>query len=176
MIMRPVLVGMFLGWLVVPVFCTSVAADGGLIQLSEKKGGYRITVFSSPTPLRAGDIDISVLVQDAATGDPLTRSLVTVRMIKSGRPALEFAATSEAATNKLLQAAQFELPDPGRWEIHVEVEGLHGRTVIAGELEAAKPLPRWRELWPWLGWPALVIALFGVHQILARRNCSTGRL
>jgi hypothetical protein len=176
MIMRPLVSVALLGWLLVPILCSSVKADGGSIRLSEKKGGYHITVFSAPTPLRAGAVDISVLVQDAATGDPLTQSLVTVRMIKSGRPALEFAATSEAATNKLLQAAQFELPDPGRWEIQVEVEGLHGRTVIAGELEAAEPLPRWRELWPWFGCPALVFALFGVHQILSRRNCSTGRL
>jgi hypothetical protein len=156
------------------VFNTPVNADGGAIRLSEKKGGYRITVFSAPTPLRAGAVDISVLVQDASTGDPLPQALVTVRMVKSERLALEYPATSETATNKLLRAAQFELPEPGRWAFEVQVQGSHGMAVIGGELEAAEPSPRWLEVWPWIGWPALAIALFGIHQILARRNCSTG--
>src|SRR5947207_4622353 len=34
------------------------AADGGTIRLSEQKGNYRITVFTSPTLLRAGPLDI----------------------------------------------------------------------------------------------------------------------
>jgi hypothetical protein len=172
MIMRPMLGGVLLGWLLVPFFCALAAADGGLIRLSENKGGYRITAFSAPTPFRAGAVDISVLVQDAATGEPLTESVVTVRMTRSDRTALEYPATSESATNKLLQAAQFELPEPGRWELQVEVEGVHGRTVLTAGLEASEPLPRWRELWPWIGWPAMAIALFGIHQVLERSKRS----
>ena len=76
----------------------------------------------------------------------------------------------EAATNKLFRAAQFVLPGPGRWEMQVEVEGLQGTAVIDGELEAAGPLPRWRETWPWIGWPVVAIALFGIHQVLVRRR------
>jgi hypothetical protein len=90
-------------------------------------------------------------------------------MSKPGRLALEYPATREAATNKLLHAAQFDLPEPGRWQLQVQVEGVHGPAVLDGELEAAAPLPPWRELWPWIGWPALAIALFGIHQVLARR-------
>ena len=80
-----------------------------------------------------------------------------------------YRARTLPATNKLLQAAQFELPEPGRWQLEVQVDGVHGPPVIAGQLEAAAPLPRWRELWPWIAWPALAIALFGIHQVLARR-------
>ena len=83
-------------------------------------------------------------------------------------PDLEYPATTEAATNKLFRAAQFELPEPGRWELRVEVEGVHGRAAIGGEIDAAEPLPRWREMWPWIGWPALAIVLFCIHQTLAR--------
>jgi hypothetical protein len=140
--------------------------------MSEKRGGYLITVFTSPAPFRAGPVDISVLVQDALTGELVPETRVTVRMTKPGLLASEYPATREAATNKLLHAAQFELPEPGRWHLEVQVEGVHGRAVIGGELEAAPPLPRWRELWPWIGWPALAIALFGIHQVLARRRLS----
>jgi hypothetical protein len=167
-------------------------ADGGTVRMSEKKGGYLITVFTAPAPFRAGPVDISVLVQDALTGELVPQTRVTVRMTKtpSVSPpdaggsrrtgvtpvapelALEYPATREAATNKLLHAAQFELPEPGRWQLEVQVEGVHGLAVIGGELEAAPPLPRWRELWLWIGWPALAIALFGIHQVLARRRLS----
>ena len=168
-------------------------ADGGTIRMSEKKGGYLITVFTAPAPFRAGPVDISVLVQDALTGELVPGTRVTVRMIKppsvsspdaptlpspsvggreggGGGLALEYPATPEAATNKLLHAAQFELPEPGRWQLEIQVDGVHGRAVIGGELEAAPPLPRWRELWPWIGWPVLAIALFAIHQVLVRRR------
>jgi hypothetical protein len=138
-------------------------ADGGSLRFSGKEGGYRINVFTAPTPFRAGAVDISVLVQDGSTGDPMTPVKVTVRMMKPGRLALEYPATTDAATNKLFRAAQFDLPESGRWEMQVEVEGPHGLAVLGGEVEAAEPLPRWREMWPWISWPALVIALFSIH-------------
>ena len=166
--MRPVAVGVLFAWLLLETWCTLACADGGSIRLSGKKSGYQITVFTAPTPFRAGPVDISVLVQDSVTGDPMAGARVTVRMSKLGQLALEYPATSEAATNKLFRAAQFDLPEPGRWNMQVQVEGSHGLAVIAGAVEAAKPLPRWREIWPWFGWPALAIALFSIHQILKK--------
>jgi hypothetical protein len=159
-----------LGCLLVGSWCAPATADGGSLRLSGKAGGYRITVFTAPTPFRAGAVDISTLVQDAATGDPVPNVPVTIRMSRVGGPVLEYPATTEAATNKLFRAALFELPEPGRWEIQVRVEGLNGVAVIDGELEAAAALPRWPELWPWIAWPAPVIALFCIHQGLARRR------
>jgi hypothetical protein len=145
-------------------------ADGGSIRLSERKGGYWITVFSAPSPFRAGPVDISVLVQDSVTGQPLPQARVTVRMTRIGQPALEYPATQEVATNKLLQAAQFELPAPGLWELEVRVEGSQGSAVLACEVEAAKRLPRWHSVWLWFTWPALAIALFAFHRVLVRRH------
>jgi hypothetical protein len=168
--MRPVVGGVIFGWVLLGSWCEPASADGGSMRLFGKKGGYQITVFTAPTPFRAGAVDISALVQDASTGDPMTAVRVTVRMIKSGRLALEYPATSEAATNKLFRSAQFELPEPGRWEMQVQVEGLYGLAVIGGEVEAAEPLPRWHELWLWIGWPAVVIALFGIHLALERQK------
>jgi hypothetical protein len=168
--MRPVVVGVIVGWLVLGIWSAPGLADGGSIRLSEEKRGYRITVFSAPSPFRAGPVDMSVLVQDASTGDPMTQVLVTVRMTNSRGLALEHPATSETAPNKLLQAAQFELPEAGRWALEVQVQGSYGLAVIGGELEAAEPLPRWVEIWPWIGWPALVVALFGIRQVCVQRT------
>jgi hypothetical protein len=158
-----------LGWLCLGTGYAPAKADGGSLRLTGKEGRYQISVFSAPTPLRAGPVDISVLLQDASSGDLVTQARVMVRMTKAGHAALENPATFEAATNKLFRAAQFELPERGNWEIQVEVESARGRAVITGELEAAEALPRWQEMWPWIGWPALAIVLFSIHQMLARR-------
>jgi hypothetical protein len=47
------------------------------------------------------------------------------------------------------------------------IQGSYALAVFGGELDAAEPLPRRRELWPWISWPALAIALFGIHQSFA---------
>jgi hypothetical protein len=158
-----------LGWLCLGTGYAPARADGGSLRLTGKEGRYQMSVFSAPTPLRAGPVDISVLVLDALTGDLVTQARVIVHMSKAGRPDLEYPATFEAATNKLFRAAQFDLPERGNWDIQVEVESSRGRAVIAGELDVAEALPRWRELWPWIGWPALAIILFSIHQMSARR-------
>jgi hypothetical protein len=149
-------------------------ADGGTLRVREKAGGYQVAVFTSPTPLRAGPVDVSVLVQDATTGEHVAEARATVRLTLRAAPALEMEhpATAEAATNKLFLAAQVELPQPGCWDVAVRVEGPRGPAVIRCELDAAEPLPRWVEMWPWIAWPGVVVLLFGVHELLSRR---TGR-
>jgi len=171
--MRAAAGGVILGWLVLLTACPPVSADGGSLRWSEVQGGYRISVFTAPTPFRQGPVDISVLVQDRRTGALVESTRVTIRMTKPGQLALEYPATVEAATNKLFRAAQFELPAPGRWELQVQVEGLHGLAAIGGDVEAGPALPRWQELWLWIAWPAVAVALFGIHQVLVRRKCSS---
>jgi hypothetical protein len=146
-------------------------ADGGTVRLSERSGGYRITVFTEPTPLRAGPVDVSVLVQDAATGQAVPGAQVTIRAAPAGRwgEATAYPATTESATNKLLRAAHFELPEAGPWELEVVVEGPLGPARVRCAVDVAEPPPQWLSFWPWVAWPALVVLLFGVHQLLVRR-------
>jgi hypothetical protein len=145
-------------------------ADGGAVRLSEQAGAYRVTVFTSPTPLRAGPVDVSVLVQDAA-GECVPAAKVTVRLTaRQTGEVLEYPATVEAATNKLFDAAVFELPNSGWWEVTVTVEGPQVPALLRFAIEADEPLPRWLEMWPWFTWPALAVTLFGLHQVLVRRR------
>ena len=146
-------------------------ADGGAVRLCERAGGYQITAFTSPTPFRAGPVDVSVLVQDAATGEyvPEARVSLCLKAPGAGR-VLEYPANTEAATNKLFRAAEFRLPEPGWWDVEVVVEGPHGPARVRFGVEADEPLPRWQELWPWFGWPVLAVVLFGLHRVLARRQ------
>jgi hypothetical protein len=146
-------------------------ADGGEVRLRERAGAYQVTVFTAPTPLCAGPVDVSVLVLDAATAEHVPQARVTVRLTARGTgEVLEHPATAAAATNKLFHAAVFELPEPGWWDVEVAVEGPRGPALLRFGLEADEPPPRWLELWPWFAWPALAVALFGLHRVLARRR------
>ena len=94
---------------------------------------------------------------------------VYLKAIGTGRT-LECPATTEAATNKIFHAAVFELPEPGWWDVDVAVEGPHGAAHLRFRIDADGPVPPWLELWPWFTWPALVVALFGLHRVLVRQR------
>jgi hypothetical protein len=147
-------------------------ADGGTVRLSQQKGAYRITVFTAPTTLRPGLVDVSVLVQDSATGEPALGAQVTIKVERRGLPrmVLVVPATTQAATNKLYHATAVELPVPGSYAVEVCIDGASGKAQVHFEAEVAEPLPRWQELWPWVLWPVPAIILFGMHQILVRRR------
>jgi hypothetical protein len=147
-------------------------ADGGTIRLSEQAGNYQIAVFTSPTPLRAGPVDVSMLIQDAATRKPVSEVQVTITAKRRDRPNLLIRrpATIEAATNKLFRAATFELPEPGSWDIDVSIDGPLGKAQARFDVEASESLPRCLAMWWWIGWPVLPILLFSWHQVVVKRT------
>src|SRR5437588_12678333 len=74
-------------------------ADGGAVRLCERAGNYQLAVFTAPTPFRAGPVDVSVLVQDAATGECIPQARVTLCLTAQGSGrVLEYPATSGAAS------------------------------------------------------------------------------
>lgn len=64
----------------------SVRADGGVIILDREASPFLITVFAAPAPLRAGPVDMSVLVRDAFSGQPILDAEVrlTLRLDAGG--------------------------------------------------------------------------------------------
>jgi hypothetical protein len=138
--------------------------DGGVVRASEMAGPYRVTVFTSPTPLRAGVVDISVLVQDSA-GNTVPETSVRMHVMPAGQPGSETThnATREAATNKLYQAAAAELT-PGPWQVQVEVRGEQGSGTVRFEMEVGDAPPAWREMAFWIALPLLPVLLFLLVQ------------
>lgn len=145
-----------------------VFADGGTVRLSERQGPYRLAVFTSPQPLRAGPVDISVLVQDAVTGEPLQDVAVKLELTGPAGAALHLRATPGAATNQLFQAAQFELPAAEVWEVRVMLDGPRGPAAASFTMAAAEAMPRWTQLLFWLALPAVCVLLFVLHQLVLR--------
>jgi hypothetical protein len=148
---------------------SSARGDGGTLRRSRRVADWQVSVFTSPAPLRAGPVDVSVLVQQATTGRVLLDVPVTVRVWPADDPdrVREVRASSEAATNKLFQAALLELPAAGRYRVAVTVGGA---APVDFEVEADAPPPAWLDLAAWLGWPFAAVLLFAVHQTLARRQ------
>ena len=155
--------------LVLGGFPLAAIADGGTLRLSETQAPYRISVLTSPNPFRAGPVDVSVIIADAATGDLLPDVKVDLRLAPGADPSdvRQYQAIRGNGPNKLLHSANFALPRAGLWKVQIDVNGPAGPANTSFEIEAADKLPRWLSLWPWFSWPFLVVGLFAVHQVLA---------
>jgi hypothetical protein len=169
------LIGLLAG-LVLGVGPSVAAADGGTVRYSGRQADRLVTVFTDPTPLRTGLVDVSVLVQDANSGQALADVpiIISAEPIDHSQQPITVGATVEAATNKLLRAAQFDLASPGRWHLEVDVDGSGQELPIEFDVEVTEGLPAWVEMSLWIGWPLAAIGLFGVHQVLVHRR--TARL
>jgi hypothetical protein len=156
------------------LFPCVVRADGGTVRFSRQIGGYRITLFTFPTSLRAGVVDFSVLVQAADSQKPVLDVPVTVHVYPESDPERRRGgpATTAAATNKLFHAVALDLSEPGRWHVEVTVQCNGDPIQLHTEVDIGPPLPTWIDLSLWIGWPALAILLFACHQFLVRTNRS----
>lgn len=147
-------------------------ADGGTLRFSKRCGDYRITLFTAPPMLTAGPVDFSVLVQAMESESPRLDLPVTVSVYPEANPQrrLGGTATREAATNKLFRAIQLDLPEPGRWRVEVAVDSPQGLLRAEGELEIIPAPASGFALAGWIGWPALAVLLFAIHQFLVQRD------
>lgn len=125
--------------LCVLAFAPTVLANGGTVRLSnEPAGPYQVSAFTSPSPLRTGTVDVSVLVQRLGTGEQVPDVQVTVTVEPAGGQGdrRSYQATHEQATNKLYYAANVQIPAEGRWRISIDVVGQSGAGSAAFEVEA----------------------------------------
>jgi hypothetical protein len=146
-------------------------ANGGQVRVAaERAGPYEVTVFTSPAPLRAGELDVSVLLQRPGSPEIVEDARIAVVVTTAGGATVgRFPATREQATNKLYYAAKFPLEQPGHYRITVEISGPEGSGAVGFEA-AVEPAPSsawWRSWWLWgtlalLQLP-LIWWLFGRH-------------
>ncbi len=148
----------------------SLAADGGTLQVRQASGPFLLSVFTSPAVLRAGNVDFSVLIQQATALDPVLDADVEVRAQNRDGIVLSKAATHDNAQNKLLYAASLNLSIPGEWTFNVLVHRQERVSQVSGKLVAAPGEPRFLAHWPqWAFIPVLVI-LFVLHQWLKSKQ------
>lgn len=151
-----------------------VRADVGSPCWSGRAGGYQVAVFQSPSPLRVGTSEISLLVQDAATREFLPNAHARVRFTPRDQPDEKSLSEFEPATsgNRLLQSAPLHLPQTGWWDFELTIDAPLEPTALRFSAEVADTPPRWLTFWPWFSWPAVAVVLFGIHQWLVAQAAS----
>jgi hypothetical protein len=146
-------------------------ADGGAVQLRKEVGDLVITVFTSPTPLSVGPVDLSLLLQNRNGLDPVLDASVSVVLVHADSN-IEFHArpSREQARNKLLYAAPVIFSRPGKWRMSVTVRRNEKEVVAAGTLDVAPSPGRELSLAGFLAFPPVMILLFVVRERLLRRR------
>src|SRR5215813_6855000 len=71
----------------------SAFADGGVARISQRSGPFQVTIFTASPTVRAGPEDVSVLVQDHSTYQPLLNAKVWLSIRRLNK----HAATSKEA-------------------------------------------------------------------------------
>jgi hypothetical protein len=155
---------------------SSLFADGGTLRLSQRDGDLQVSAFTSPAVLRVGMIDVSVLIQDAASGRVRIDlpSVVRLQSIEDANLVVECATSATDATNKLFRAALVDVPRAGNWKVQVLVgqNSADDQSIAANQvvpefqIAIGPPLPAWLEIAPWISWPFAVVGLFFVHQAM----------
>jgi hypothetical protein len=183
------LVSLLRPWLalgMMAVWLGNVRADGGVLIATLEGESFRVSVFAGPVPFRAGPVDLSVYVEDLGNGGPVLDAQVRAAWEKISDPPVATEswkplccrmdpadhATLQRAHggNRLLYGAWISLPDPGTWNLAVEVQsgGQLGKWTVP--LEVGAPMPPWRAYWLYLIFPIGVTALFAMNRAANRQR------
>jgi hypothetical protein len=144
-----------------------VAADHiGVLQLNQEPAGpYAVSVWTEPGTIRArGSGTVTVAVMRPHTRAALTDVVVHVIANRTGSTSVSAEATLARDPLGLRYLADLRLPEPGRWTVHLTVQGPAGSGAIDFPLDVE---PRSWTAW---GWWALVAVGMGVLAAAALRR------
>lgn len=159
-------------------------ADGGVVIAREELDGMVATVFASPAPLRAGPVDVSVMLQKAGTNEAVLDTAVQVAWVppKEGAAGLEWLppccsmdaaegwqpATRGHSQNKMLYSAFVPIKSAGPSQLAFRIAGGEQMQEFVVNLQVGPPASPMTAYWMWLAFPPVAIVAFGVHQKLSR--------
>ena len=116
------------------------AHGGGTLQLSDALAGpYRLAVWTSPEPVRAGELHVTVGVEsgdgvpDGIVLDAVVEVLIAER--SDGGERLSGFATTAQSSNKFMYEVDFELPESGSYLVVINVSGAEGQGSTTFDLD-----------------------------------------
>ncbi len=157
-------------------------ADGGAVQLHATAPPFVVTVFTDPPQCRAGQVDLSALVQEKngpVLDAEVVASLSALEPAKASPTAawLPPACASTAVTdlrgvplqishgtNRLFYSALIQIPYDGRWQLKVSIRRGTDHATLQGLLDVDRPLPPATAYWQWFLLPFLAIGGFVLQQ------------
>jgi hypothetical protein len=162
--------------------CRIASADGGAVQLQAAAPPFVVTLFADPPQCRAGQVDLSALVQKEKTpvlDAEVVASLSPLEPAKTSPTAawIPPACASTAAPdlqnvplhvsqgiNRLFYSALIQIPYAGRWQLQVSVRRGMDHAIVQGILNVDPPLPPVTAYWQWFLLPLLAIGGFALNQ------------
>ncbi|MDP7029856.1 MAG: hypothetical protein QF733_06520 [Phycisphaerales bacterium] len=150
------------------ITAASACGDSGLVRLSQPAPPWRVTVMTDPTPLRAGPIDVSVLLQEQEHGATVLDAEVTLELAGPDGLLITTRASRDQADNRLLYAAKFTLPASGAWDVTTSIARGQIHSEVDWAFTAMDPAPPFASAWPWLLPAPLGIGLFACNRALRR--------
>jgi hypothetical protein len=135
------------------------AHGGGTPRLTNVDAGpYWVSVWTQPDPLRVGQAHITVAVSEPTDTGSARREAglpvldanveVQVKPLDHAGETLAVQATHEGASNKLFFEADVDLPEKGRWQVIVAVNGPEGAGSASFEAQVSSPSAF---NWNWIG-------------------------
>jgi len=155
----------FLAW----ITAGAALGDGGRLRVYEDAGEFRIAIFTSPEPLAAGRADVSVLVQDRASGEAVLDADVTLELLGPGGTASVVTA-GRHARNRLFYGSDVELA-PGEWIATARVRRGASEAVVRASFDVRDSRRALRgAAWPYLSIPPFAVALYAANRGLRNRE------
>ena len=162
----------------------SCLADGGVVLARQVVNGLDLTVFAFPAPLRAGPVDISVLVQDPNSGRAILDAEVAVAWSSTSSDSPDWMppccsmddgratipATRGHSQNQFLYSSIVPIRNAGSSELAVQVEAEGRKALLSCDVQVQPPQPPVQAYWPFLALPPFAIAGFALHQRLSRKQ------
>jgi hypothetical protein len=159
-------------------------ADGGAIQFQGDSGAFHVTIFTQPPILRAGLVDLTLLLQDRSNMNPLLDAKVTFDLTAQDStnaqttewmpPACAMNKTVNRSNvpaqpahgeNRLLYGTVVQIPSSGRWQLKARIERDAERAEIETLLDVKPALLPPLAYWHLLLFPPLAILGFVLHQV-----------
>jgi hypothetical protein len=147
-------------------------ADGGAMLLHQDAGAFTITLFAAPQPLRTGDEDLSVMVQDRTSGEVLLDPIIDLTVAPaplSASPQTVRLAKGQAS-NRLLQACTVHFSSAGRWHLALLIRRGHDQAQLSTDCTIEPNRSRATLVWFYILLPVGIILLFVIHQVLKLRS------
>lgn len=148
-----------------------VSADGDKVEFQHIAGPFVVTLFTD-APIYLGTGDISVMIQDRNSREPVLDARVGFTFRSEDGTTLDAKATREQAQNKLLYAAAVTFPESGRWQVEIDVSRRMDAASTTGEITILPSESRLSSYWGYFLIPPIGIILFVLHQWLKVRQSS----
>ena len=163
-------------------------ADGGAIQYQGDAGPFHVTVFTLPPILRAGPVDVTILVQDRSKLSPLLDAKVTLDLVAQGDrnprkdawlpPACSLnksttltriPAKLNHGENRLLYGALVQIPSSGAWQLGINIQRAKETQRIDTVLNVSQPASPPLAYWHLFILPPAGVLVFLLNQKARRR-------